>query len=109
MALQTTRIDDLTGEPDATSVVITVNGEGVEIDLAAKSISALTKALAPYFDAGTASKYGVERKGFSKRRIDRPPSDVDPKLVRAWADANGIDVGRQGRVPKAIVDQYLRS
>lgn len=107
MALQTTRIDDLTGEPDATSVVITVNGKGVEIDLGAASAAKLTKALDAFWRAGTEADFDVVRRQPGKAR--RAPSDVDPKLVRAWADANGIEVGRQGRVPKAIVDQYLRS
>lgn len=106
MALQTTRIDDLTGEPDATEVVITVNGEGVAIDLAGKSVAALTKALAPYFGAGTASKYDVERKGFSKRKVAGAPNPAD---VRAWADANGVAIARNGRIPREIVDQYLRA
>jgi len=109
MALQTTRIDDLTGEADAASVVITVNGEGVEIDLAGKSVAALTKALAPYWEVGTVSKYDVERKGFGKRRAERPTGAVDPKAVRAWAKANGVDVPVMGRVPQSVVDQYLRS
>jgi hypothetical protein len=109
MALQTTRIDDLTGEPDAAQVVITVNGEGIEIDLAGSSVAALTKALAPYWEAGTLSKYDVERKGFARKRIEPPKGTVDPKAVRAWAAANGIDAGARGRIPQAVVEQYLRS
>lgn len=109
MAVRTTRVDDLTGEPDAQQVVITVNGEGVEIDLAAKSADALTKALAKYWAAGTVSKYDVERKGFSRRRVERPTGAVDPKAVRAWAATNGVDVPARGRLPRPVVEQYLRS
>jgi len=111
MALQTTRIDDLTGEPDATTVVITVNGKGVEVDLAPKSAAALTKALAPYFDVGTESNYDVERKGFARKRVTAPAAaaKVDSIAVREWAARNGVAVGDRGRVPKAIVEQYLRS
>lgn len=106
MALQTTRIDDLTGEPDADTVVITINGKGVEIDLAAKSAAALTKALAPYWQVGTESNYDVERKGFARKRV---PAKVDSAAVREWAARNGVDVGDRGRIPQAVIDQYLRS
>ncbi|WP_424216364.1 Lsr2 family DNA-binding protein (plasmid) [Streptomyces sp. BI20] len=35
------------------------------------------------------------------------PDGVNPADVRAWAAKNGVEVNDKGRVPKAIVDQYL--
>ena len=109
MAIQTTRIDDLTGEPDAAEVVIVVNGEGVTIDLSPSSAEALTKLLAPYFDAGTAGRYDVERRGFARRRFAATDKPVDNATVRAWAQTHGYTVGAKGRVPQSVVDDYLRA
>jgi flagellar biosynthesis GTPase FlhF len=35
------------------------------------------------------------------------PIGVDPKVVRAWAATAGVECGSHGRVPQAVVDQYL--
>jgi len=107
MALQTFRTDDLTGESDAQTVVIIVNDTGWEVDLAAASLAKLTKALEPFVRVGTESAYSVERKGAGSKRTKT--GAVDPKAVRAWADSHGIPVGRNGRIPREIVEQYLRA
>lgn len=45
----------------------------------------------------------------AKKADTRPPSDVavTARDVRAWADSNGVHVPDKGRVPKAVVEQYL--
>lgn len=50
-------------------------------------------------------------------RLDAPDSrasakadnaaPADPAAVRRWAKANGIEVGDRGRIPRALIDQYL--
>lgn len=108
--MQTTRIDDLTGEPGAESVVITINGKGVEIDLAGASAGKLTKALEPFWRVGSEADFDVVRRQPGRSTTKRPQANAyDAKAVRAWADANGVEIGRNGRIPQAIVDQYLRS
>lgn len=45
-------------------------------------------------------------------RPSRPapaPRDIDPKVVRRWARANGVEVPNAGRVPVRVVEQYLAS
>jgi hypothetical protein len=31
---------------------------------------------------------------------------VDSKLIRKWAEANGIAVSSRGRIPAEVVEQY---
>jgi hypothetical protein len=33
-------------------------------------------------------------------------SSPDPKEVRAWADANGIEVSKRGRIPSSLVVRF---
>lgn len=115
MALLTLRTDDLNGDDNASTVVITVNGKGVEIDLADRSSKALMKALAPYWAAGTESDFDVVRREAGRRKSTGKASSnghagaVDPKAVRAWAEANGIEINARGRIPTELAEQYRRS
>jgi hypothetical protein len=111
MATHTIRTDDLNGEVDAVTVVITVNGKGVEVDLAEKSVNRLTRALEPFWKVGSEADYVVERRQSATRRKTTAPSsrDDDPAAVRAWATANGIPVTSRGRVPRDVVEQYRRA
>jgi hypothetical protein len=114
MALQQLRTDDLNGEPDAQTTVITINGSGVEIDLAAKSLGQLVKALDPFFAKGSPGDYQVTRvlPGRGSRTKPRPAANergYDLGELRAWAARTGVELPQRGRIPQAIVDQYLRS
>lgn len=105
MAVQTFRTDDLTGERDAQTVTITVNGRGIEIDLAPASVDKLTKALAPYWAAGSESTYDVDKRSRARNGASR---GYDLAELRAWADREGIALPSRGRIPATIVAQYLR-
>jgi hypothetical protein len=110
MVLIQTRNDDLTGEPDAITCVITVNGRGIEIDLAEKSLQKLTKALEPYWQAGSESAYDIQRKGVGRRVTQSPPNvpDVEERrAIRQWAIAQGLmSPQARGRIPQSVVDKY---
>ena len=105
MAVQTFRTDDLNGERDATPVTITVNGRGVEIDLAPASVAKLTKALAPYWGAGSESTYDVEKRSRARNGASR---GYDIAELRAWAEREGVQIPKRGRIPADVVAQYLR-
>lgn len=107
MALQQLRTDDLNGDPDAETVVITINGQGIEIDLAARSTDKLVKALEPFWKVGTPAEYTVTRAIRGRKRTVN--DKYDPSEVRAWANNTGVKVPARGRIPQAVVDQYLRS
>ena len=109
MALQQLRTDDLTGEPDAVTYVITVNGQGVEIDLAPKSQDKLMKALEPFWKVGSPAEYGVTRTMRARKRPTTDERGYDLAELKAWAARTGVELPQRGRIPRDIVDQFLRS
>jgi hypothetical protein len=42
-----------------------------------------------------------------KARIQ--PEATPNNVIRAWARANGVEVGTRGRIPPSVIDQYLQS
>ena len=90
--------DDIDGKPAAETVSFGLDGRSFEIDLSERNARALRKELAPWVA--------------SARRVSRRPKrsssgGVDPKAVRAWALSNGYEVSARGRIPGAIVAEYL--
>lgn len=116
MAVHTIRTDDVTGEPEATTVVITVNGEGVELDLAPKSAQRLAKALEPFWSVGTPHTYDVIRRKTVRERRAKANGNgngdhtaaIDLADLRQWAATNDIAVPQRGRIPGATVELYLQ-
>jgi hypothetical protein len=107
MVLIQQRNDDITGEPDAITCVITVNGKGIEIDLAKKSMERLAKALEPFWQVGSESSYDIQRKGVGRRLSPNVPDDAERKRIRQWAIAQGlISPQSRGRLPQSVVDKY---
>ena len=47
-----------------------------------------------------------------RSRRSSPPKPVaggyTPKQVREWARSNRLDVPERGRIPQAVIDEYLR-
>ena len=44
--------------------------------------------------------------GAKREHNDASSRDFEPKDVRQWAEANGIDVNSRGRIPAEIVERY---
>ncbi|MCC9179433.1 MULTISPECIES: histone-like nucleoid-structuring protein Lsr2 [Mycolicibacterium] len=92
--------EELTDDLDDTlpadeTVEFAMDGIAYQIDLAAPNAATMREQMAIYIRAG---RRAVAR---------RPRNAVDPSLVRAWARARGIPVGSRGRVPAAVIVQYL--
>ena len=110
-----TRIDDLNGDEDAETVTITVNGRGIELDLAKRSMDKLVKALEPFWAHTTDVAYTVTRgsarasQAKSARQQQYEEQGWDPAEVRAWGEANGVAIPARGRIPGPIVEQYKRA
>jgi hypothetical protein len=90
--------DDLDGSKAAETVAFSYDGQSYEIDLNKRNTSALRKILAPYIDAARSTR--------SQPKAVRRKSTPDPKVVRAWALENGVEVPRRGRVPLSVVAAY---
>jgi hypothetical protein len=99
--------DDLTGGEAEESVTFALDGRSFEIDLNEKNASKLREALAPYIAAGRSLRG-------ARTAARRAPgayagSELDPAVVRAWAQENGLSVSTRGRVSRELREAYLAS
>jgi len=95
--------DDLDGSEAAETVQLGLDGVSYEIDLSEKNAAKLRKALDAYVGA-------ARRVGGRPRSGRKTPSSsngvIDNKAVRAWAESNGIDVSRRGRISADVLEQF---
>jgi hypothetical protein len=108
-------IDDIDGSEADRTVEFAYDGKRYSLDLNEKNASELEEVLAPYIAAAEkAGAAGSGGAGGSSRSAGPPArarraksdSDVDPKAVRAWAEANGVAVSPRGRVKADVMEQY---
>lgn len=121
-------VDDLDQKTPATNngITLTLNSRTVELDLSDKSLVKLTTLLKPYFEAGRkvtqpaaeAPKARKPRKAAAKKKTPvRTAAGKEPRNsgnstdseVRTWAIANGVEVNKSGRVPKAVFDKFYEA
>jgi nucleoid-associated protein Lsr2 len=95
-------VDDLDGSTAAETVTFALDGAAYEIDLNKSNAAKLRKALSPFASSARAIR---GRQGVVKGKRTGP----DPAKVRSWATSQGIEVSPRGRVPQALVEQYLAS
>jgi hypothetical protein len=112
--------DDLDGNPipdgKGETIRFGLDRAEYEIDLPNKNAKALRDAFAKYIGAArhstatTGSAGGTRSAGGSRARSSRTSTatsrDYDPKQVRAWAEAQGIEVSARGRVPADLVARF---
>jgi hypothetical protein len=100
--------DDLDGNVIADgageTLTFAVRGTSYEIDLSSKNVTAFEKAVAKYVDAARKTS-PTPRRAASKGAITAK-SDFDPKAVRVWAEANGVEVSPRGRIKGEVVDMW---
>ncbi|MER6284448.1 histone-like nucleoid-structuring protein Lsr2 [Streptomyces sviceus] len=109
MATKTVKVDDLDNKTEgAEEVTFGLNGDFYKLDLAAANTKKLTDALAPFVEAATpiTAREATRRNGNGNGAV---PADMDPAKVRAWAQANGYDIGEKGRVPENIQEAYRKA
>lgn len=94
-------IDDLDGGHAHTTVRFGLEDQVYEIDLSEKNLNALTSFLEPYIAAARKVRGGV-----AEPDLKRVETDVDPRTVREWARARGIDIPSRARIPQEIIDQF---
>ena len=98
----TTMTDDLDGGLAHRTVRFGYQGLLYEIDLSESNAAAFDAALGPFLENARVIR--------GRPLAPRPPASdpgPDPRLVRAWARANGVAVPQRGRVPGAVVAAYL--
>lgn len=103
--------DDLDGKaiPDGKGETVRfgLDSQDYEIDLGDKNAQALRDAVGRYVAAGRrvggGSRGGRAR---GERAATARTRDYDPKAVRAWAEAQGLEVSQRGRVPSDLVTKF---
>ena len=104
----TTLIDDIDGSEASETVVFGLDGSTYEVDLSEAHAEDLREVLSPYVSVArrAGSSAGGGRSG--RARATRPSNSgsPDPKDVRAWAQANGVEVSPRGRINSAVLEQY---
>src|SRR5215217_2670913 len=91
--------DDVDGGEAAETVEFALDGTSYAIDLSEANAKKLRNALDGY--VSKARKVSVRRSTGSKTS-----SGVDIHAVRAWAEANGIEVSKRGRISRDIMSQF---
>ena len=101
--VEITLTSDISGGAADETVTFSVDGISYEIDLTAEEAGQLRTALEPF--ASSARKVG--RSTITAKRNRRASAtDYAPSAVRAWAQANGIQVSERGRVSKDVLERY---
>jgi hypothetical protein len=94
----TTLQDDIDGTVATETVRFALDGVEWEIDLSERNANRLRNSLTDFMAHG--------RKVSGKRVRKLTSHEVDPKAVRKWAEAKGIEVNSRGRIPAEIVERY---
>jgi hypothetical protein len=94
--------DDYDGGTADETVTFSLDGAEYEIDLSSKNATGLREALAPW--VAHARKIGGRRKRSTKATGSSSTSDI-----RAWAQAQGLDVSSRGRVSADVRDAYEKA
>ncbi len=103
--------DDLDGGEATESILFALDGRTYEIDLNDDHAAQMREAFAPYVGvARRASGQAASRPPRTSPRGSTPgksgPGPEDSKAVRAWAEANGVDVNTRGRLSASVLAQY---
>lgn len=96
--------DDLDGSEDAQTVLLGFKGQTYEIDLGAKNLAALEKALDKYLQVARPVFDEAPRQ--ARRTAAKRGSGEDLTAIREWARGQGMQVADRGRVSAAIISAY---
>ena len=101
-------VDDLDGSEAVETVRLGWDGEWRELDLSKRNLAALSRVFDKYWNAGRPA--AGERRSTPARRRKSPSRSTgaarDPKVIRAWATDNGIEMPARGRIPTDVERQY---
>ena len=95
-------VDDLDGGPAYETVHFSLDGRGFEIHLSAANAERLRASLRPFMAA--ARRVDPPGRGTGRRSASSRTRNAE---IRAWAKAQGIDLSKYGRIPTAVIEQYV--
>jgi hypothetical protein len=91
--------DDLDGSEAAETIQFMVDNVEYEIDLSEPNANRFRNSFSEF--VSHARKVGGRRRSAAKSF-----GGVDTKDVRAWAQANGVEVSERGRISADVLDKY---
>jgi hypothetical protein len=97
--------DDIDGSPNAEIVTFALQGVDYTIDLSQKNLDKLTKALSPFIGKATRQRANGSRP--APKTNGRSDRGYEIAALREWAAKKKISLPQRGRIPGAIVQQYL--
>ena len=104
--------DDLEGGEASETIGFAVDGSTYEIGLNENNAAHMRDVVVPPY-IGAARRATGQVAGRPTRTSPRSPAGgksaskaEDPKLVRAWAEANGVPVSSRGRVRADLLAKY---
>lgn len=121
MAKQIVVIDDMTGESDALTRTISIDGVDYEIDLTDASMQRLKDSIREFLEVariapvrsagrstgGNVAAHHSARRGTPVRKAQVLPSPSS--TIRVWASANNVECPTRGRIPASVIEAYERS
>ena len=103
--LVTQLVDDLDGaeltKRSGQTVSFGLDGRTYEIDLSNRNAKRLRDELQPYIDSGRKLS---RRRGAGSGGTQRDAAQT--RHIREWAQSNGHDVSKRGRIPASVVAAY---
>jgi hypothetical protein len=91
--------DDVDGTRADETIEFGIDGTTYAIDLNEQNAKKLRGALDGYISK--ARKVSVKRSSTRKTSFG-----IDSKAIRRWAEANGIELSKRGRIPQDVVSQF---
>ncbi|UJW28819.1 Lsr2 family protein [Saccharothrix sp. AJ9571] len=90
---------DISGKPDATTVLFGLEGDWYEIDLTDEERQKLERALKKYLVKG--------RKATAETtRLVGETTPDERHEIRAWAEKEGYEIAPRGRIPQDVLAAY---
>jgi Lsr2 len=93
--------DDLTGGPADETVQFGFDGTAYELDLNSRHAADMRHRLAPFVEHARRVRYRV-----SRVPVRTAASRERSRLIRAWAERQGLEVSDRGRLSADVIQQY---
>ncbi|HEX6359516.1 Lsr2 family protein [Actinophytocola sp.] len=98
------RVDDIDGSEPARAVQFALDGVEYEIDLSGANEERL-RSVFEEFVAGARRTGGRVKRPTGAARPSKV-SDPEAPAIREWAASQGISMGKAGRIPNGVRDQF---
>ena len=109
MAQRVVLTDDLDQSEATQTITYVIDSQEYEIDLSDENVQRFHEALEPFVSKSrqvTRQTAPTRRgRGDGRRRSGSRWRDDIPQ-IRAWAEAQGMDVSARGRIKKEVIDAY---